>query len=255
MLKIKQELQETLAAALRELAPDAAVRAVFESPKVAAHGDFASTAAMQLAKPLKLNPRQVAERLRALLLAQPSYQTWVADIDIAGPGFLNIRLQPAAKQQIVREVLQAGDVLATRARAANACWSSLCRPTRPARCMWATAARPRSATRSATCMPARAGRSTASSITTTPACRSPHWPTAPSCAPVASGRGMPPGPKRPTTATTSKTSQPISWPARRSVPMTGPPPPAATSTIWTASASLRSPTCATSRTWTCRPLR
>ena len=108
MLKIKQELQETLAAALRELAPDAAVRAVFESPKVAAHGDFASTAAMQLAKPLKLNPRQVAERLRALLLAQPSYQTWVADIDIAGPGFLNIRLQPAAKQQIVREVLQAG---------------------------------------------------------------------------------------------------------------------------------------------------
>ena len=108
MLKIKQDLQEALAAALRELAPDAAVRAVFESPKVAAHGDFASTAAMQLAKPLKLNPRQVAERLRALLLAQPSYQQWVSDIDIAGPGFLNIRLRPAAKQQVVREVLQAG---------------------------------------------------------------------------------------------------------------------------------------------------
>jgi arginyl-tRNA synthetase len=94
MLKIKQELQEALAAALRELAPDASGARVFESPKVAAHGDFATTAAMQLAKPLKLNPRQVAERLRALLLAQPSYQTqWVSDIDIAGPGFLNIRLQ------------------------------------------------------------------------------------------------------------------------------------------------------------------
>jgi len=109
MLKIKQELQEGLGASLRELAPDAEVRAMFESPKVAAHGDFASTAAMQLAKPLKLNPRQVAERLRALLLAQPSYARWVSDIDIAGPGFLNIRLLPAAKQEVVREVLQAGD--------------------------------------------------------------------------------------------------------------------------------------------------
>ena len=108
MLKIKQELQEALGVVLRELAPDAAVRAVFESPKVAAHGDFASTAAMQLAKPLKLNPRQVAERLRASLLAQPSYARWVSDIDIAGPGFLNIRLVPAAKQAVVREVLCAG---------------------------------------------------------------------------------------------------------------------------------------------------
>ena len=108
MLKIKQELQAGLVAALRELAPDTAVRAVFESPKVAAHGDFASTAAMQLSKPLQLNPRLVAERLRGLLLAQPVYRQSVSDIDIAGPGFLNIRLTPAAKQQVVREVLVAG---------------------------------------------------------------------------------------------------------------------------------------------------
>ncbi len=109
MLKIKQELQAGLHAALRELAPGTEMRAAFESPKVAAHGDFASTAAMQLSKPLKLNPRQVAERLRSLLLAQPAYDQWVSDIDIAGPGFLNIRLTPAAKQQVVREVLAAGD--------------------------------------------------------------------------------------------------------------------------------------------------
>ncbi len=109
MLKIKQELQAGLHAALRELAPGTEMRAAFESPKVAAHGDFASTAAMQLSKPLKLNPRQVAERLRSLLLAQPAYHQWVSDIDIAGPGFLNIRLTPAAKQQVVREVLAAGD--------------------------------------------------------------------------------------------------------------------------------------------------
>ncbi|MDO8887336.1 MAG: arginine--tRNA ligase [Hydrogenophaga sp.] len=108
MLKIKQELLDGLAAELDTLLPGAAARAAFESPKVAAHGDFASTAAMQLAKPLKLNPRQLAETLRAALLARPEYAQWVSDIDIAGPGFINIRLKPSAKQQIVREVLGAG---------------------------------------------------------------------------------------------------------------------------------------------------
>ena len=109
MLKIKQELLDGLAAALESLSPGAGAKAAFESPKVAAHGDFASTAAMQLAKPLKLNPRQLGENLRALLLAQPVYQRWVSGIDLAGPGFLNIRLKPEAKQQIVHEVLQGGD--------------------------------------------------------------------------------------------------------------------------------------------------
>jgi arginyl-tRNA synthetase len=108
MLKIKQELLDGLAAELDTLLPGAGARAAFESPKVAAHGDFASTAAMQLAKPLKLNPRQVAETLRTALLARPEYANWVSDIDIAGPGFINIRLKPSAKQQIVREVLGAG---------------------------------------------------------------------------------------------------------------------------------------------------
>ncbi len=108
MLKIKQELLNGLAAVLSELAPEAATRVVFESPKVAAHGDFASTAAMQLAKPLKRNPRQLAEQLRDKLLELPVYQQWVSDIDIAGPGFINIRLKPQAKQQVVREVLDDG---------------------------------------------------------------------------------------------------------------------------------------------------
>lgn len=108
MLLIKQDLLAGLASALDALDAGAGARAIFETPKVAAHGDFAVTAAMQLAKPLKLNPRQVAESLKAALLAQPVYQQWVADIDIAGPGFINIRLKPEAKQQIVREVLGAG---------------------------------------------------------------------------------------------------------------------------------------------------
>jgi arginyl-tRNA synthetase len=75
---------------------------------VAAHGDLACTAAMQLAKPLKRNPRQVAEALREQLLASSAFQQWVDAVDIAGPGFLNIRLKPAAKQEVVREVLASG---------------------------------------------------------------------------------------------------------------------------------------------------
>ncbi|MDD2547595.1 MAG: arginine--tRNA ligase [Burkholderiaceae bacterium] len=109
MLSAKQDLLAALAAELDKISPQAGAKAAFESPKVAAHGDFACTAAMQLAKPLKLNPRQVAETLRTALLATPAYQRWVSDIEIAGPGFINIRLQPAAKQQIVREVLAAAE--------------------------------------------------------------------------------------------------------------------------------------------------
>ncbi|MDP1740037.1 arginine--tRNA ligase [Polaromonas sp.] len=108
MLSIKKELLAALAGALEQLSPGAGDKAAFESPKVAAHGDFACTAAMQLAKPLKLNPRQLAEQLRGLLLQTPAFERWVDAIEIAGPGFLNLRLKPAAKQETVREVLHAG---------------------------------------------------------------------------------------------------------------------------------------------------
>ena len=145
MLSVKQELLAALAAELEKLSPGAAGRAAFESPKVAAHGDFACTAAMQLAKPLKLNPRALGEQLQAALQATPAFQRWVAAIEIAGPGFLNIRLQPAAKQEVVREVLAAGERFGYQ---------------------------PDRAMPSATCSAPRAGPCTASSTTTTRACRS-----------------------------------------------------------------------------------
>ncbi|HSV51211.1 MAG TPA: arginine--tRNA ligase [Burkholderiaceae bacterium] len=107
MLSVKQELLDALAAGLEKLSPGAGAKAAFESPKVAAHGDLACTAAMQLAKPLKLNPRQVGESLRTELLQLAPFQRWVDSIDIAGPGFINIKLKAEAKQQIVREVLTA----------------------------------------------------------------------------------------------------------------------------------------------------
>ncbi|GKT20856.1 arginine--tRNA ligase [Acidovorax sp. SUPP3334] len=109
MLSVKQELLAALADELEKLSPGSAGRAAFESPKVAAHGDFACTAAMQLAKAAKQNPRQLAETLREALLATPAFGRWVEALEIAGPGFINIRLKPAAKQEVVREVLAAGE--------------------------------------------------------------------------------------------------------------------------------------------------
>jgi arginyl-tRNA synthetase len=109
MLSAKQDLLAALAAELDKLQPGAGARAAFESPKVAAHGDLACTAAMQLAKALKQNPRQLGEALRESLLATPAFQRWVEAIELAGPGFINVRLKDAAKQAVVQEVLQAGD--------------------------------------------------------------------------------------------------------------------------------------------------
>jgi arginyl-tRNA synthetase len=109
MLSAKQHLLAALSAELEKLHPGAGSRAAFESPKVAAHGDLACTAAMQLAKALKQNPRQLGETLRAALLVTPAFERWVDAIELAGPGFINIRLKDAAKQAIVHEVLQAAE--------------------------------------------------------------------------------------------------------------------------------------------------
>ncbi|MGA0572268.1 arginine--tRNA ligase [Variovorax sp. VNK109] len=108
MLLVKQELLAALAAGLEKLSPGAGGKAAFESPKMASHGDLACTAAMQMAKPLKANPRQLAETLRTDLLASPAFQQWVDAVEIAGPGFINIRLKPAAKQAVVHDVLASG---------------------------------------------------------------------------------------------------------------------------------------------------
>ena len=114
MIQAKQALLEALGTAISQTAPQAAVAAAFESPKLAAHGDFAITAAMQLARPLKRNPREVAGALIDALQAQPAVQRWVDALEIAGPGFINLRLKPAARQAIVSEVLSAGDSFGLR---------------------------------------------------------------------------------------------------------------------------------------------
>ena len=109
MIQAKQELRQALAAALAALAGEQAPEAAFESPKQAAHGDLAITAAMGLARALKMNPRELAAQLVALLQAQPAVQRWVSALEIAGPGFINLRLADAARQAVVAEVLAAAE--------------------------------------------------------------------------------------------------------------------------------------------------
>ena len=77
MLAAKQHLRAALSAEHEKLRTGAGARAAYESPKVAAHGDLACTAAMQLAKALKQNPRQLGESLREAFLATPPLQQWV----------------------------------------------------------------------------------------------------------------------------------------------------------------------------------
>ncbi|MCB1387640.1 MAG: arginine--tRNA ligase [Rhodobacteraceae bacterium] len=75
-----------------------------EPPRDAAHGDMATNAAMVLAKPAGQQPRVIAEALAVRLAADPR----VASAEVAGPGFLNLRLVPAAWQGVIAAALAQG---------------------------------------------------------------------------------------------------------------------------------------------------
>ena len=80
-----------------------------ERPRQAGHGDLATNLAMQLARPLKRPPRDVAQQLVAAFMALPAAARLVERTEIAGPGFINLWLTPAAQQQVVRVVLEQGE--------------------------------------------------------------------------------------------------------------------------------------------------
>ncbi|MFN4328673.1 MAG: arginine--tRNA ligase [Limnobacter sp.] len=79
-----------------------------EKPKDASHGDVACNLAMQVAKAAKKNPRELAQALVAEVQSNPTCAGLVASIDIAGPGFINIRLSEQARAQVVQAVLAQG---------------------------------------------------------------------------------------------------------------------------------------------------
>jgi arginyl-tRNA synthetase len=104
-MNVFDHMQARVVAALERLAAEGAIpagldvsRVVVEPPRDPAHGDFATNAAMVLAKDAKTNPRALAERIAAVLGEAAD----VTAVDVAGPGFINIRVAPAVFVEVMR---------------------------------------------------------------------------------------------------------------------------------------------------------
>lgn len=104
LIKGSDLLAELDADALTALPLD---RIVVEPPRDAAHGDLATNAALLLAKGLRRKPRDIADSISSLLFDHADALK-VKSVSIAGPGFINVTLQPDVWQSIVHEVLKNG---------------------------------------------------------------------------------------------------------------------------------------------------
>jgi arginyl-tRNA synthetase len=98
-----------VAAELKTLYPEASdeliARAVVEPPRDAGHGDLSSNAAMVIAKPLGKNPREVAAALAERFQTDPDVET----VEVAGPGFLNFRLDEPVWHRLLKAIDQLGE--------------------------------------------------------------------------------------------------------------------------------------------------
>ncbi|MDO9419140.1 MAG: arginine--tRNA ligase [Herminiimonas sp.] len=106
----KQRLTELFQAAVAPLVAGTELNptVTLERPRDPTHGDVACNLAMQIAKPLKKNPREVAQALVAALLDNPANRDLIESAEIAGPGFINLRLTAASRQAVVKTVLREG---------------------------------------------------------------------------------------------------------------------------------------------------
>jgi arginyl-tRNA synthetase len=106
----KQRITELFQAAVAPLVAGTELNPIvtLERPRDPSHGDVACNLAMQIAKPLKKNPREVAQALVAALLDNPANRDLIESAEIAGPGFINLRLTAASRQAVVKTVLQQG---------------------------------------------------------------------------------------------------------------------------------------------------
>jgi arginyl-tRNA synthetase len=107
MNDLRTELAAWLARGVDAVAPatpDARPEPLVERPKQSAHGDYATSAALVLAKQAKRNPRELAQAIVAALPPSPL----VERAEVAGAGFINVFLTHAARQAVVRRVLATG---------------------------------------------------------------------------------------------------------------------------------------------------
>jgi arginyl-tRNA synthetase len=105
----KQRIAHLIEQALAALGAAAQVPVVLERPKIASHGDLACNVALQIAKPLKKNPREIAQSIADTLKTNPAAAELLDGIEVAGPGFINLRLAAPAKQAVVGAVLTKRD--------------------------------------------------------------------------------------------------------------------------------------------------
>src|SRR6185295_13096283 len=106
MTDLRSRLTELLAHGVAAIAPERAGSPIeLDRPKQPEHGDFASNVALQHAKALRRNPREFAQ---ALVAALPKSEL-VDKIEIAGAGFINIFVTPAARQAVVEDILVEGE--------------------------------------------------------------------------------------------------------------------------------------------------
>ena len=107
------EQQNTLITCLKKavfaVLPEALPTIILERPKVATHGDLATNVAMQLAKPAKRNPRELAQAIVDALMSDPVATAIIAQAELAGPGFINFRLTHAARSAVLPLIAQQGD--------------------------------------------------------------------------------------------------------------------------------------------------
>ena len=105
----KSVLEHILAEGVKKVAPSVLdVIVKLEKPRHPEHGDFSCTVALQLAKQLGKAPRATAEELKKVT-AQEIAQAGICEpLELAGPGFLNIRLRSAIKQKVVHQILEQG---------------------------------------------------------------------------------------------------------------------------------------------------
>ncbi|MBC8119030.1 MAG: arginine--tRNA ligase [Burkholderiaceae bacterium] len=100
----QQQLTDLFTAALASVGADG-VPITFERPKAEAHGDIATNVALHVARAQKKNPREVAAAVAAALRAASGSIGLIETVEVAGPGFINLRLAPAAKQRVVQLIL------------------------------------------------------------------------------------------------------------------------------------------------------
>ena len=105
--------------AVAAVLPEATPTVLLERPKVAAHGDLATNVAMQLAKPAKRNPRELAQAILDVLLNDPQARTLIDQAELAGPGFINFRLTHAARTAVMDLIVQQGEAFGRAPRQAQ----------------------------------------------------------------------------------------------------------------------------------------